>query len=45
MKIVIPSGSGHISTLLARTFYTKGHKVVVLSRSPQAAPIVSPASL
>jgi uncharacterized protein (TIGR01777 family) len=31
MKIVIPGGSGHLGTLLARTFYPQ-HEVVVLSR-------------
>jgi len=31
MKIVIPGGSGHLGTLLARAFYPQ-HEVVVLSR-------------
>jgi uncharacterized protein (TIGR01777 family) len=31
MKIVIPGGSGHLGTLLARAFYPR-HEVVVLSR-------------
>ncbi len=38
MNIVIPGGSGHLGTLLARAFHTKGYRVVVLSRNPQAAP-------
>lgn len=37
MKIVMPGGSGHIGTLLARTFQRAGHEVVVLSRSPRPA--------
>ena len=45
MKIVIPGGSGHVGTLLAHTFHAEGHEVVVLTRSPQTAPMVSPASL
>ncbi|HEY3055132.1 MAG TPA: TIGR01777 family oxidoreductase [Thermoanaerobaculia bacterium] len=32
MKIVIPGGSGHLGTLLARHFGAGGHKVVVVSR-------------
>ena len=35
MKIVIPGGSGHLGTLLARSFRNEGHEVVVLSRAPQ----------
>lgn len=38
MKIVIPGGSGHLGTLLARNFHRKGHRVVVLSRTPRAEP-------
>lgn len=38
MKIVIPGGSGHLGTLLARSFHRKGHRVVVLSRTPHAEP-------
>ncbi len=38
MKIVIPGGSGQVGTILARAFHGEGHEVVVLSRSPQAAP-------
>src|SRR5262245_33102227 len=32
MKVVIPGGSGHIGSLLARTLAADGHEVVVLSR-------------
>lgn len=32
MKIVIPGGSGQIGTMLARTFLTDGHDVIVLCR-------------
>ena len=38
MKIVIPGGSGQVGTILARAFHSEGHEVVVLSRSPRAAP-------
>jgi len=38
MKIVIPGGSGHIGTLLARALASDGHEVVVLSRTPKLAP-------
>ncbi|MGZ7041235.1 MAG: TIGR01777 family oxidoreductase [Thermoanaerobaculia bacterium] len=38
MKIVIPGGSGHLGTLLARSFRNEGHEVVVLSRTPQVGP-------
>src|SRR6516162_8662421 len=38
MKIVIPGGSGHVGTLLARAFQGDGHLVVVLSRMPASAP-------
>lgn len=38
MKIVIPGGSGHLGTLLARRWHGEGHDVVVLSRQPVAAP-------
>ena len=34
MKIVIPGGSGHLGTLLARSFHQASHDVVVLSRAP-----------
>lgn len=32
MKIIIPGGSGQIGKLLARTFTSEGHEVVVLTR-------------
>ncbi len=38
LRIVLPGGSGHIGTMLARHFHRIGHAVTVLSRSPQAAP-------
>jgi uncharacterized protein (TIGR01777 family) len=34
MKIIIPGGSGQVGTVLARSFATSGHDVVVLSRGP-----------
>ncbi|MBE2179109.1 MAG: TIGR01777 family protein [Chthoniobacterales bacterium] len=38
MKIVIPGGTGHVGTVLARAFHEACHDVVVLSRSPRPAP-------
>lgn len=38
MKIVIPGGSEHLGTILARAFHGKGHEVVALSRRTCAAP-------
>jgi uncharacterized protein (TIGR01777 family) len=38
MKIVIPGGSGHLGSVLARAFHALGHDVVVLSRSPRNEP-------
>jgi len=38
MKIVIPGGTGQVGGLLARTFHSDGHQVVVLSRRPGTAP-------
>lgn len=38
MKIIIPGGSGQVGSILARAFHGEGHEVVVLSRSPRAAP-------
>ena len=32
MKIIIPGGSGQVGTILARSFHSDGHEVVVLSR-------------
>ena len=38
MKIIIPGGSGHLGTLIARAFHHQGDDVVVLSRSPRLMP-------
>ena len=38
MKVVIPGGTGHIGTILARAFQKRGDEVVVLSRRPEGAP-------
>jgi len=38
MKIVLPGGSGHVGTMLARAFHRDGHQVVVLSRKPEPRP-------
>jgi uncharacterized protein (TIGR01777 family) len=38
MKILLPGGSGHLGTLLARAFQEQGHEVVVLSRRPSSQP-------
>lgn len=38
MKVILPGGSGQIGTMLARALHRDGHDVVVLSRSPRAAP-------
>jgi len=38
MRIVIPGGSGHLGTLLARDFQRRGDEVIVLSRNPQLQP-------
>src|SRR5690348_4713218 len=38
MKIIIPGGSGQIGTILARHLHAQGHDVLVLSRTPKAAP-------
>jgi uncharacterized protein (TIGR01777 family) len=37
VKIVLPGGSGHVGTVLARGLVAAGHEVVVLSRAPMAA--------
>ncbi|HTF90850.1 MAG TPA: TIGR01777 family oxidoreductase [Planctomycetota bacterium] len=39
MKIVLPGGSGHVGSVLARHFAAAGHEVVVLSRSPTTGPV------
>src|SRR6185436_8998761 len=38
LRVVLPGGSGQVGTVLARAFVRDGHDVVVLSRSPSAAP-------
>lgn len=38
MKITIPGGSGHIGSLLSRTFGADSHEIVVLSRHPTSIP-------
>jgi uncharacterized protein len=38
MKIIIPGGSGQVGSVLAQHFAAAGHEVVVLSRTPSAAP-------
>lgn len=38
MKIVVPGGSGHVGSLLARALHADGHEVVVLSRTPRETP-------
>jgi uncharacterized protein (TIGR01777 family) len=34
MKVVIPGGSGHVGTILARAFHERGDEVIVFSRTP-----------
>ena len=36
LHIVIPGGTGHIGTLLARHFHEQGHLVTVIGRFPKA---------
>jgi len=38
MKVLIPGGSGHVGTILARAFHAHGDEVVVLSRKPGSNP-------
>ena len=38
LKVVIPGGSGQVGTLLARSFHSEGHDVVVLSRRADVRP-------
>ena len=38
MRVIIAGGSGKIGQVLAQALHHKGHEVVVLSRSPSAAP-------
>lgn len=33
MKVVLPGGSGHVGTILARAFHGRGDEVIVLSRT------------
>lgn len=37
-RIVIPGGSGHLGSLLARAFHDRGDEVVVIGRTPAPAP-------
>jgi uncharacterized protein (TIGR01777 family) len=37
MKIIIPGGSGMVGTLASAQLTAKGHRVIILSRDPQAA--------
>src|SRR6266550_1858740 len=38
MKVVIPGGSGHVGTIFARAFHSRGDEVIVLSRRLEQAP-------
>jgi uncharacterized protein len=38
LRIVIPGGSGQVGRMLAQYFQEQGHRVVVLTRGPYAAP-------
>lgn len=38
LRIVIPGGTGHLGTVLARHFHREGHSVVVIGRKPAIAP-------
>ena len=38
MKVILPGGTGHVGTILARALHAAGHDVVILSRRPTAAP-------
>ena len=38
MKIIIAGGSGHVGTILARSFHARGDEVVILSRKPASNP-------
>jgi len=37
MKIIIPGGSGMVGSLASASLAAKGHRVIILSRNPQAA--------
>ena len=38
LRIVLPGGSGHVGTILARHFHSRGHRVTVLTRTPKTSP-------
>lgn len=38
LRIVLPGGSGHVGSLLARHFHGQGHDVTVFSRTPRSMP-------
>ena len=38
LRIVLPGGSGHVGSMLARFFQERGHHVTVLTRGPYTAP-------
>lgn len=38
MKVILPGGSGQVGTILARSFHSRNHEVVVLGRNPRPAP-------
>ena len=38
MKVIIPGGSGHLGTSLARAFHGQGHEIVALSRWARPTP-------
>jgi len=38
VKILIPGGSGHVGTMLAKAYHERGNEIVVLARRPVSAP-------
>jgi uncharacterized protein len=38
LRIVLPGGNGHVGTILARHFHSRGHSVTVLTRTPKTSP-------
>jgi uncharacterized protein len=38
LRIVLPGGTGHLGTILARYFHAQGHRVTVIARTPVGAP-------
>jgi hypothetical protein len=42
LRIVLPGGSGHVGTLLARAWHARGDEVVVLSRAARAPSPAAP---